>query len=160
MDFFVHLLAGIILGISLNILFRDTRLFLAGVLGSILPDLIDKPIGILLIPYARSYAHTLLFVGLLMGIGIGVYLMYPRNGLVILSLVAGIFLHDILDAMWLWPSHWFWPALGSFNNPLDPDFVSTLFWREITNPIEWLAAICILAIIIISFIPYYRKRAE
>ena len=118
MYFFAHLLAGILLGVLLAYLLRDSRLIPACALGSILPDLIDKPVGLLLFPEifgtGRIFGHALLVVGLVLFIGILVYTRYPRTGILLLALVAGIFTHQVLDAMWLQPANWYWPTLGSF----------------------------------------------
>lgn len=43
---FSHLLTGLIIGILLYWYFRDPVLIVASAIGSLLPDLIDKPIGI------------------------------------------------------------------------------------------------------------------
>ena len=156
-----HLLAGILLGILLAYLFQDTRLIPACAFGSILPDLIDKPVGLLLladtIGYGRIYCHTLLFTGLVLFIGILVYTRYPRIGILFLALTAGVLSHQVLDAMWLEPNNWYWPALGPFKgHHLQPDFLRDAFLRTIKNPTEWLAGGIILIILIIYSIPRYR----
>lgn len=162
MYFFAHLLAGIFLGILLAYFFRDSLLVPACAIGSILPDLIDKPVGILIfydtIGYGRIYCHTLLFAGLVLFAGILVYLKYPRSGLLLLAMAAGIFTHQVLDAMWLQPSNWYWPVLGPFKGHSRPDFFVDAFWRTIRNPTEWLAGIAILAFLIIATIPRYREQ--
>ncbi len=158
-----HILAGIITGILLTFLFRDPRLIPACVLGSVLPDLIDKPLGILLfsgsIGYGRIYAHSLFFLSLIILMGILVYTKYPRTGLLIFGLAAGIFSHHILDAMWLHTVSWLGPALGPFADQRSrPDFFLHIFWSEVTNPTEWLAGGFILAFMIVYFIPRLRVR--
>jgi membrane-bound metal-dependent hydrolase YbcI (DUF457 family) len=162
MYFLAHLLAGILLGILLAYFFQDTRLIPACALGSILPDLIDKPIGILLFPNVFGtgtiFGHTLLAVILVLFIGILVYTRYPRAGFLLLAVAAGIFTHQLLDAMWLHPINWFWPALGPFIGDYRPDFFWDAFWRTINNPTEWLAGGIILMFLIITAVPRYRER--
>jgi hypothetical protein len=67
MLFFSHLLAGLTIGILLYWYFRDPILIVASAIGSILPDLIDKPAGILIFGSSiggRIYLHGLLFFSL------------------------------------------------------------------------------------------------
>jgi membrane-bound metal-dependent hydrolase YbcI (DUF457 family) len=159
-----HLLAGIILGVLLASLFRDARIIPACAFGSIFPDLIDKLVGILLfsdaIGYGRIYAHTLLFAGLVAIIGLYIIFRHPRSrsGPLLLAFFAGILSHQLLDAMWLEPINWFWPVYGPFTGNSQPDFFIDAFWREITNPTEWLAGIFILAFMLLWSIPLYRER--
>jgi len=162
MYFLTHLLAGVLLGILLTFIFRDSRVILACAFGSVLPDLIDKPVGILLfhqtIGYGRIYCHTLLFTVLVFFIGIGVYCWYKKTGIVIIALATGILTHQLLDAMWLAPVSWFWPAFGQFAGRSRPYFFWDTFWSDITNPTEWLAGGIILGLILLYLIPQYRDR--
>ena len=89
----------------------DYRLVL---LGSMLPDVIDKPLGGLILKdtlgNGRIYAHTLIFLLLLFGIGIFFWVKYKRPGVLVLA--GGSFVHHILDAMWRFPGTYFWPFYG------------------------------------------------
>ncbi|WP_418888745.1 metal-dependent hydrolase [Methanothrix soehngenii] len=72
-----------------------TYLFLA--LGSILPDIIDKPLGLLLFGtpnMGRTFAHTLLFLLILGAISLRL------RDIRLASLTWGVFIHLILDSMW------------------------------------------------------------
>ena len=88
----------------------DYRLVL---LGSLLPDIIDKPVWFLLGSdtslSGRGYAHTLLF-SLALLIGGLVLLRYRKSWLFILSLSS--FMHLILDQIWNSPVILLWPLLG------------------------------------------------
>ncbi|MCK4475553.1 MAG: metal-dependent hydrolase [Methanophagales archaeon] len=113
------------LGITLGIAFlffrilkieQDRRLYLFVLTGAILPDLIDKPVGEILltnsISNGRLFAHTLLFAFILLLIG--TYL-YKRNGseekgVVFLSFAS--FIHLCEDQMWLSPKTLFYPVFG------------------------------------------------
>jgi membrane-bound metal-dependent hydrolase YbcI (DUF457 family) len=94
-----------------NMLPIDYRVVL---IGSILPDLIDKPIGAFLFRStfhnSRIFAHTLLFAAVLLAIG-GILLYKRKNNKVTL---LGIFclIHLVLDSMWLYPRIVFWPFIG------------------------------------------------
>lgn len=85
----------------------DYRLVL---LGSMLPDIIDKPLGIYGFGGGRSLAHTLLFVLLILLVGLYRYFRSARLGILVLSLCSGF--HLILDQMWRQPQILFWPLLG------------------------------------------------
>jgi hypothetical protein len=74
-------------------------------IGSLLPDIIDKPVGMILLPLnnGRVFGHTLLFVLILLLIG----LKYRKS-----SLAFAAFLHLIEDEIWSEPETLFWPLLG------------------------------------------------
>jgi hypothetical protein len=85
-------------------------------LGSMLPDIIDKPLGLVVYgtPAAgRTYSHTLMF--LLVLLALALYLKDVRIG----SVSIGVAAHLVLDSMWQSPSILFWPLLGNF--PAAPD---------------------------------------
>lgn len=82
--------------------------------GSVLPDVIDKPIGAWLFRNvfhnSRLFGHTLLFSIVLLSIGLYRQLKYKKNG--VLMLGVGSAFHLILDSMWLYPKILFWPFTG------------------------------------------------
>lgn len=103
----------------------DYRLVL---LGSMLPDIIDKPLGIYLFPdtfgSGRIFAHTLLFLLALGAIGTWRYRRYAAVG--VLTLALGTFMHLVLDGIWRSPETLFWPAYG-----MDfPEYETRDFFRE------------------------------
>ncbi|MFQ5917791.1 MAG: metal-dependent hydrolase [Candidatus Binatia bacterium] len=85
----------------------DYRLIL---LGSILPDIIDKPLGIWLLGDGRALAHSLLFSALLVALGLLLYARRRSTGL--LSLSFGSIVHLLLDKIWLDPGIFLWPIFG------------------------------------------------
>lgn len=94
---------------SARIVPRADLLFVA--IGSMLPDIIDKPLGEIIYgtpSMGRIFAHTLLFLILLV-----VAALYTRN-LRLASLFGGVFAHLLLDSMWNSPVILFWPLLGDF----------------------------------------------
>jgi len=82
-------------------------------IGALLPDLIDKPIGMII--FASTFAngriigHTLLFSLVLFLIGLH---LYEKGDLRIISLTIGSFFHLMEDQMWASPKTLFWPLLG------------------------------------------------
>jgi len=140
---FCHILAGLLLGLAWYAWKRDRLLVAACVAGAVLPDLIDKPLGILLtgtVGFGRIYAHTLLFAALFLIAGAFAWRGNRRWGFLILALGSGVISHQILDAMWFEPAAWFWPLFGPFPPPdLDIPFLS-YFLADLLQPAEWLFA--------------------
>lgn len=83
-------------------------------LGSLLPDIIDKPLGVIFLggffTSGRTIGHTLIFVALLAVLG-GLLLLRQGKtwGLVLTGAVA---VHLILDEMWTEPRVLLWPLYG------------------------------------------------
>ena len=89
----------------------DIRILFAG---SLLPDIIDKPLGMFFLrdifSNGRIFAHTLLFLAIITFVG--VYLHRSRGQLWLLILSFGTFIHLILDQMWLTPQTLLLPVYG------------------------------------------------
>ena len=123
----------------------DLRLLL---IGSLLPDIIDKPTAFLfrsIFSYGRTVAHTLLF--LLIITLAGVYLC-RRGKLWLIILSSGTFMHLILDQMWLWPEVLLWPLYGFAFPSIDPvDSMLKMFGHLFTVPGVYLPEILGLLIL-------------
>lgn len=87
--------------------FFDLRLL---IIGSLLPDIIDKPIGMFLFGNGRVFTHSLLITFLLLMIGTFLALNHKKTG--VLAVGIGTAMHLILDEMWRTPNILFWPSLG------------------------------------------------
>lgn len=87
----------------------DYRLVLVG---SMLPDIIDKPLGgvILSLGNGRIYAHSLVFLLITLMIGFGVWFWKRKAGCLVLA--GGTAMHHILDYMWQDPETYLWPLYG------------------------------------------------
>ena len=87
----------------------DYRLVL---LGSLLPDIIDKCILFFLagerFKSGRLFAHSLLFLILLFALGITIRYAYKKSWGIILA--ACVFIHQILDMMWMQLNIFLWPV--------------------------------------------------
>lgn len=92
---------------SSSVTWIDYRLIL---LGSILPDIIDKPLGFWLLGDGRALAHSLLFSALLVVLGLLLYAR--RRSTALLCLSFGSIVHLLLDKMWLDSSTFLWPIYG------------------------------------------------
>ena len=102
----------------------DFRILL---IGALLSDIIDKPIGGILfrdqLASGRLFAHTLLFLVLLFIAGIILYRL--RHSVWMLVLAFGSFTHLILDSMWQAPRTMLWPFLGlEFEKLTAEDWIS------------------------------------
>lgn len=98
----------------------DIRLLL---LGSMLPDIIDKPVGMVIFDdffqNGRIFSHTVLFLLLLLGTGLFYY--RRRGSLGLLVVAVGAVAHVVLDAMWADPETLLWPLYGAVFRK-EPDF--------------------------------------
>jgi hypothetical protein len=81
-------------------------------LGAILPDLIDKPIGRILlgesVANGRLFGHTLLFVLILLMLGF----FFKDHRAAVFCLTFGAFMHLIEDRMWENAATFFYPLYG------------------------------------------------
>ncbi len=101
-------------GITLGIFwFAEEKLgfrfdYRLAVIAALLPDIIDKPLGMIILPLSngRIIGHTLLFSMILLLIA------FRYRNFLIVPLASLI--HLIQDEMWLEPETLFWPLLGSF----------------------------------------------
>ncbi len=110
-------------------------------IGSLLPDIFDKPIGqLFFVEYfsnGRIFGHTLLFLVLITIIGL--FLYKSRNNTWLLVLSFGTFMHLILDAMWLTPQTLFWPLYGFTFERIDlSSWIQDIFGSLASNPLVYL----------------------
>ena len=148
---FAHLFAGALLGVGSWHLTKDRRAVPVCITASVLPDLIDKSLGLafpLFLGGGRTVFHTLMIVGILLLC----LLFFARSRFVLMSLgvICAILLHQVFDEMWLQPADWFYPLLGPFQGEMIPDYIGTYFWVEITNFSEWIFMIGTVAIVVES----------
>ena len=74
--------------------------------GSVVPDLIDKPLGYILLPQVldsgRTFLHTLLIAAIFAAVGV---MLWNRNRYApaLVAFAAGVLLHQLPDAMWQEP---------------------------------------------------------
>jgi membrane-bound metal-dependent hydrolase YbcI (DUF457 family) len=124
-------------------------------LGSMLPDIIDKPMGLIVFgspSMGRTFAHTLLFLMLLSAL-----CLHSRD-IRFISLTWGLLIHLSLDVMWNSPETLLWPLLGPF--PSAP-LLNTMSYLEMVlsglkNPSILIPEVAGLAYLI--FFAYARRR--
>ncbi len=112
------------------------------ILGSLLPDMIDKPIGHFLFKgvfhnNGRVFSHTLLFAFLTLCAGS--YFYVSKKKLWLLALSYGVFMHLILDFMWQTPQILFWPLFG-LNFPWSNEYnwSGIMIYKLLHNPQEYI----------------------
>lgn len=154
-----HLFTGILLGLGVFHLTRDRRAFPICIAGALLPDLLDKPL-MLLVPgifgSTRTIGHSLLLVTILLLAG---FLLWYRSRTPLgIAFAVSVLFHQVLDLMWTLPVTWFFPLYGMFPVlPVSGGFLPFL-WIELTNPSEWVfaAASCIVVLIGYAGVPGSR----
>ena len=112
----------------------DIRLLL---IGSLIPDIIDKPVGQYFFretfSHGRIFSHTLLFLILITATGF--FLYKSRRKVWLLTLASGTLMHLILDEMWCAPGTLFWPFLGFAFERVDlTNWVPNIFHALMSNP--------------------------
>ena len=122
-------------------------------IGSLLPDLIDKPIGDVFFyqtfQNGQIFAHTLCFTIFLALLGAYVYRGWKKSWCLMLSF--GCAIHLILDGLWLAPRTLFWPIYGWSFPKLDP--VNFFGWLPgmlhilVANPIVYISELAGFAIL-------------
>ena len=136
----------------------DIRLLL---IGSLLPDIIDKPIGQWLFKEyfgnGRIFSHTLLFLILITILGVFYYRHYGKTWF--LSLSFGTFMHLILDQMWCTPRTLLWPILGLEFDGIDlTGWIGGMWQSLLTDPAIYIPELFGLFIIIWFFTTLLHMR--
>jgi inner membrane protein len=129
--------------------------------GSLLPDIIDKPIGQYLFKdtfnNGRIFAHTLLFLIIISAVGI--YLYKQKRWTWMLALSAGTFMHLILDEMWQTPQTLFWPLLGfSFPKEDLEGWVSNIWKALFSDPHLYIPEVVGLVVLLVLGIYLLKRR--
>jgi inner membrane protein len=122
-------------------IFRDPKVdvrFLA--LGALLPDLIDLPLGTLVLADSLStgeaWAHSLLVPS----VATIIVLVATRRGRrrrAWMALVVGMFFHLLLDGMWMKTEVFLWPFFGSIPPGPSP-YWADLLSRAFADPWRWV----------------------
>lgn len=143
---FCHLFIGAVLGLFLYQATGKRWMVPVAAAGAMVPDLIDKPLGHLILQSTldsgRIFGHSLLFLSLVVIAGLIIWKW--RSSLAGLVLSAGMVSHLILDSMWENPTTVFWPLLGPFQAGHYPDYFGSSFIVEITSPTEWVFGIALV----------------
>lgn len=128
--------------------YADIRLLLVG---SLLPDIIDKSVGLYLFretfSNGRIFSHTLLFLIIITAVGI--YLFQQHQRVWLLTLSFGTFTHLILDEMWQTPQTLFWPFLGLAFARIEPEnWLLNIFQALLSRPDVFIPEVVGLVILL------------
>ncbi len=129
--------------------------------GAILPDIIDKPIGAYFFRStfhnSRIFAHTLIFSTILILIGLYRLFKSRKHNILILGICTSI--HLILDSMWLYPNILFWPCYGlKFAQRAEGNWLNSDINRLIADPSYYFPEIIGFAIIAYYFWPLVKNK--
>ncbi len=139
----------------------DIRVLLVG---SLLPDIIDKPLGMVFMAgtfsSGRIFAHTLLFLALLSAGGWYLYRRRHRTWLLVLAF--GTFCHFVLDQMWLSPHTLLWPAFGwAFSRTDISEWLGQIFHSMVAYPPTYIPEWIGLAVLLwVAWVILRRRRAR
>lgn len=135
-----HLFIGLILGVVIAARLGDRRTIGFTALGGILPDLIDKPVGHILLAGSlnsgRIVAHGLLFLILLSMAGIALWRW--QRSFALIATTIGVASHQILDTMWASPVAWYFPLLGPYTPREFTNYFGNAILAEISSFSEWI----------------------
>lgn len=136
---FQHLVLGLSIGIICALLLRHPLAIAYSGFGAILPDLIDKPLGYMVLGeslnWGRIYAHTLPFALIICAIGI-ICIIKNRKKILLLCVGIGCISHQITDSLKF--NDWMYPFTTSGHMPT-------------MNPILF-CVICIVVILLVYFV--------
>ena len=141
--------------------FRDPAMDLRWVLvGSLLPDVIDKPIGSIFFHDTfgthRVFAHALVFPVVLLALVMAVTRRGTARRRGAIAVVIGCFVHLLLDGVWISPEAFLWPFFGlDFPRVAGSDF-ATLVGDMIRSPFMWAGEAAGLAYLIYLWRRYLR----
>jgi len=129
--------------------------------GAILPDIIDKPIGAFLFRStfhnSRIFAHTLIFSAILVLLGLYMLCKHRKNNILILGLSTSI--HLVLDNMWLYPGILLWPYFGlKFPQRVEGNWLNSDFVRLFSDPSYYIPEIIGFIIIACYFYPLAKNK--
>lgn len=136
----------------------DIRLLL---IGSLLPDIIDKPLGLFFFRETfnngRIFCHTLLFPIIITLAGLYLYRRRGKIWLLVLSFVT--FIHLICDRMWLTPQTLFWPIYGfAFEKEIINNWVPEVLYTLLTYPEIYVPELVGVSILIWFAVTLLRRR--
>lgn len=128
--------------------------------GSMLPDIIDKPVGEPLLGNGRIFCHTLFFAIVLI---LAALVSFRKKGIVWPSLLAiGTVFHLVLDGMWLDPGTFLWPLYGFAFPRYEIDvsgWLESMLRAFFTSPAVFISEVVGLAILVFLGVRViYRKK--
>jgi len=134
----------------------DYRLVL---LGSMLPDIIDKPTWLFafgdIFSTGRGYAHSFMFNLVLLLIAL-ILLRYRKSWLLVISLSSII--HLVLDQIWNEPLTLWWPLIGPMPKVATTGWYAYLVEELISSPSVYIPEIIGLMVLVLMGARLVMKR--
>jgi inner membrane protein len=131
-------------------------------LGSLLPDIIDKPLGRFLFQETfhyngRIFSHSLLLVILILA---AAFFAPPKKlRMWLMALAGGVLMHLLLDSMWLTPQTLFWPMLGwGFPWSSEGDWLGMMLKELRHDPVVYIPELIGIAVLGILMLVLVRKK--
>lgn len=130
-------------------------------IGSLLPDIIDKPVGRFFFAETFSngqiFSHTLLFP-ILVTIA-GLYLYRRRRKTWLFALSFGAFTHLVFDQMWRVPRTFFWPIFGfTFQRVGLAGWIPNLLRALLTEPAAYVPELLGVGVLIWFTLVLARRK--
>ena len=131
-------------------------------IGSLLPDIIDKPLGHVffrqIFSNGRIFCHTFLFLIVVAIVGLYLYRHYGKTWMLALSF--GTLAHLVLDQMWQTPRTFFWPFLGLTFDKVDiSNWTIDILHALFNKPRVYIPELVGVAILIwFTWIVFRRKK--
>lgn len=124
--------------------FRDDRMDLRMLLlGALLPDLVDTPIGLVFyeqLGSVRLVTHGLILAAVVM-VAVVLSTRRGRPRKTWMPLAIGLLFHLLFDAIWLDPETLWWPLLGWGFSPAGPETVSSYVGAVLSDWRVWLGEV-------------------
>ena len=159
MYLFAHFFTGVLIALGVFNLSNDRRVFPICIAGALLPDLLDKPL-MLLIPgifgSTRTIGHSLLLVSVL--VLVALLLWYHSRSILGFAFAGSVLSHQILDAMWILPVTWFFPLHGTFRFIPVSGNIWHFLWLESASPSEWVFALASGILIMTGYVGIRDRR--
>lgn len=156
MLFFGHLGLSLALVFITFMLLKDKADYRWVLLGALLPDIIDKPVGNYvfyeIFHNGRIFSHTILFIGCLAAIA---YLLRKKT-MMPSFLALGAVLHITEDGMWNTPQTLLWPAMGLSFPSYEFDNYAVYLLDKLTKQPDVYIPEILGALIVLAFILRYR----
>lgn len=116
-------------------------------LGALLPDLMDKPVGHFLLPWenGRLLAHALVFA-----VALGLF-AWARSSRAWGCIALGVLFHQLQDAFWIDLDGWLWPFLGPFEHGVSsgiPHWIAVLTSSRLVWITEALGLLLLVAFLV------------
>lgn len=156
------------LGITVLIVryvFRDPNMDLRWVLaGSLLPDVIDKPIGSIFFHDTfgthRLFAHALVFPVVLLAVTMVATRRGTTHRRAAIAVVIAGFIHLLLDGVWTSPEAFLWPFFGTEFPRVAGSAFGTLVADMLRSPFVWAGEVLGLAYLGYLWRRYLRNPGD